>query len=221
MRFIDKLERKFRRFGIPNLMIYITATMLMVFLLELVLQRDISSLIDLNRTMILQGQVWRLVTFIFVPVNTSPLWIILSLYFYYSIGSTLENSWGTTRFTLYYLFGMIGAIIGMFITGYASNMYLNLSLFLVYAYLFPDTQFMLFFIIPIKAKYLAYVDVAGLLILFVINRFPGRLAIVFAFLNFFLFFGPDLWQMLKQKKEVRDRRKRYKKNEDDYRDYWR
>lgn len=122
---------------------------------------SLSSLLAFDRSAILRGQIWRIVTFVFIPPNSSPFFIFLSLYFYWLIGSSLENQWGAFRFNVFYLCGVIGTMLFGFITGYATNYYLNLSLFFAFALIFPDFQLMLFFILPVKVKYLALLDAIG------------------------------------------------------------
>ncbi len=155
-KLLNKLERKFGKFAIPNLMTIIIFGMALVYLINFFTNPEyafnLSSLIYFDKELILHGQVWRVLTFIFEPPDSSPLWIIFALYLYWVIGSALEQNWGSFRFNVYYLVGMIGTIISGLITGYATNTYLNLSLFLAFAMLYPNFQLMLFFIIPVKIK---------------------------------------------------------------------
>ena len=122
----------------------------------------IPNLISFVPALIFQGQIWRLVTFIFVPLNENLLWFLFSVLLYYSIGRSLEQSWGATKFTVYYFLGVIltivyGLIMGLVGYGWyqtANMYYLNMSLFLAFATLYPDTTFLIYFIIPVKAKLL-------------------------------------------------------------------
>ena len=124
----------------------------------------------------MEGQIWRLVTFIFIPSTFSFFSLLLSLYFYYMIGTTLEREWGTLRFNLYYLTGTVLTIIYSLLSkSFATAHYLNLSMFFAFATLFPDFQILLFFILPIKIKYLAYVNAALFLVNIIFNRFPENL----------------------------------------------
>ena len=116
------------------------------------------------------------------------------MYFYWLIGSGLEREWGSFRFNVFYLCGAIGTILSGLITGYVGNTYLNFSLFLAFALLYPDFQVMLFFILPVKMKWLAWLDVAFLALEFLRSSWSGKLAILFAFANILLFFGKDFWQ---------------------------
>lgn len=219
MNWMDRLNRRFR-FGIPNLMIYITATMLVVYVLGYGLRLNIYGLISFNRDLILNGQIWRLITFIFQPPSSSPIFVILSLYFYYFIGNTLENVWGSNRFTLYYLFGIVGAVIAGFIAGGTTNTYLNLSLFFAFAQLFPDHQVLLFFVIPIKIKYLAYVNWFFFLVNFLFGGMVTRVAILFSLLNFFLFFGPDIFSGIRRRWNSHQRRKEFERDMRNNRNRW-
>lgn len=214
MQWLYRWERKYGRFAIQNLMVYICLTMLAVFLLDTIIGIPVSSLISLSRGALLRGQVWRLVTFIFVPPASGVITILFALYFYYFIGSSLENAWGSFQFNVYYLCGMAGAIIAALISGYGNNTYLNLSLFLAFAQLFPEHQVLLFYFIPIKVKYLAYLDWA----LFAVNFITGLIfrdwatcmAILMSLLNFFLFFGPGLLQRLRDQRRYSAVRKNWR-----------
>ena len=225
-KWLYKMEYKFRKFGIDNLMIYITGTMLAVYIAENITGLPIYSFLYLNRALVLQGQVWRLLTFIFMPPNTGMiLWVIIGLYFYYFIGSNLENVWGRTRFTMYYLFGVLGAIIAAFITGSGTNMYLNLSMFLAFAALFPDHQILLFFVLPVKIKYLAYVDAALLLLSMIasiiIRDWAGVAAIVASLANLLIFFGDNFINWIKDWKRYGKNRVNFRRNAKKNQDYWR
>ena len=157
---LDKLERKFGRYAIPNLMYYIIILYAAGFVLNLVNPSFYYQYLSLNASAILHGQIWRIVTFIIQPPSTSLIFIIFALYLYFMIGQQLERAWGAFRFNLYFFSGMIfhviAAIIAYLLTGISFQMdtwYLNMSLFFAFAALYPDLQFLLFFVIPIKAKY--------------------------------------------------------------------
>lgn len=204
MKWLYKLEYKYGKYYIHNLMMIIVVGMFIVYaanmmMPQLMLTNSYIGPLALNRAAILQGQIWRLVTFIFIPSGSGFLTFI-SLYFYYIMGSHLESGWGGFRFNLYYLVGILGTILAAMITGQASNLYLNLSLFLAYATLSPDSQFLLFFILPIKAKYLA-IGYAVFIVLDIISTFVTRspqmgiyalVALLFSLLNYLLFFGKGI-----------------------------
>lgn len=144
------------KYTVHNLMQIITVVNVLVFIIANFVDGSIYSTLALIPYKVLQGEVWRLITFIFVT-PTSLVFAIFAFYFYYVAGVELEREWGSFKFNIYYLIGMIAVIIVSFLTDtVATGVYLNLSLFLAYAKLYPDTQIMLYFIIPIKMKYLAY-----------------------------------------------------------------
>ncbi len=199
MKWVYRLERKFGRYYIPRLMLVIIAGQGMVYLAsQLNPAIQLLNRFSLNWAAVLHGEVWRLVTFLFIPQTTSPFWLIFSLYFYYLIGNTLENTWGGFRFNVYYLCGMLGAIMAAAITGYGTGYYINLSLFFAFAALYPDFQVLLFFILPIKMKYLAYASGALCVLDLLMGTWSMRAAIVFSLANFLLFFGGDFLRTVRQ-----------------------
>lgn len=210
MNWIHRLQRKFR-FGIDNLMIYITVTMLAIYLADRMLGLGLSNYLYFDRNAIFHGQIWRLITFVVIPPITSPIFVLFSLYFYYFVGDSLEKAWGSGQFTFYYLCGIVGTIIAGLITGSTGNSYLNLSLFFAFAQLFPETRVMLFFIIPVKIKWLANLNwiLFGISLIqaLIALDFATCLAILMSVLNFFLFFGPDFIDRIKAWKRRRDYRK--------------
>ena len=155
------------------------------------------SFFSLQSAAVLHGQVWRLFTFIFLPGSYSnPIFLFLSLYFYYVIGQTLENQWGGFRFNLYSLIGMVGAWACSLLVGAWGNGGLLLSLFLAFAWLYPNMQVLLFYIIPIKVKWLGIA--AGVMWAWDVLTYPGiyRLCPIFELAGFLLFFGPDVWRAI-------------------------
>ena len=193
MRWVERYCVRHPRFGVENLMRYLIIGNAVVWLLTLMDRTGtVRYFLALNPQMILRGQIWRLVTFVFTPPSSSPIFILFALYFYYMIGLGLENQWGKVRFNLYYGVGMLGSIIAALITGYGSNMFLNLSLFFAYAALYPDEQVLLFMFLPIKMKYLALADAALYLYYFIVGGASTRVTIVLCLLNVFLFLGGDI-----------------------------
>ena len=141
---LHKLTRKFGRYAPRNLMTIIIIGTGMVWLLDwlVYLRSDISIIpwLWFDKELILQGEVWRLVTFIFVPEESDLLYLAVYLYFYWLIGDSLETEWGAFRFDLFYFLGIIGAIASGMFTGFATNYYVHLSLFLAFAILNPEYQ---------------------------------------------------------------------------------
>lgn len=211
MNWLDKLERRFGKIAIPGLMRVVVVGMALVFCCDLLFpQAMLGYYLFFSPALIAQGQVWRIFTFIFLPPESSLLFIVFALYFYYFIGNALENEWGSFRFTLYYFLGIIGTIIAGLLTGGATNSYLNLSLFLAFAALYPNMQVLLFFFIPIKIKWLAYLDAALFAYQFLLGNWQTRAAILASLLNFLIFFGPDVLR------QIRDNI-RYRKQREDWR----
>lgn len=167
MKLLNKLERKFGKYAITNLMFYIVILYIVGFVLNLVSPAFYASYLSLNMAAVLQGQVWRLITFIIQPPNTNLIFVIFTLYLYYMIGRQLEYAWGAFRFNFYYfmgvLFHIVAALLAYFVFEISLPMgtyYLNMSLFFAYAALYPNQQFYLMGILPIKVKWLAWIDAA-------------------------------------------------------------
>ena len=205
MKKVDLFCYRHPRFGINNLMIYIVIGTLAVWLFGAMDTTNmLVNSLAFNAAAVLRGQVWRLVTFVFIP-QTGGLWLFLFLYFYYFVGSTLEREWGAGRFTIYYLTGMLMSIIYgfviYFVTGVSYSMtanYINLSMFFAFATLFPDNMVLLFFIIPIKMKWLAIID-ALYFVYAIIQDFSAGMGLMsflplVALLNYFLFCGGELFR---------------------------
>lgn len=200
------------KISIPNLMTYVVGAMAAVFVVQMLVPSvNLYGKLTLTRTGLARGELWRLATFAFLPPNSSAVWIIFSLYFYWMIGSALETAWGSSRFTLFYLVGMLGSIISACIAGYSDNTFLNLSLFLAYAALYPNQQLMIFFILPIKVKYLALADVALYTVMFVIGSWADRLTIIFSLINVILFMGGDILNAFRQEARYFKTRRNFKK----------
>ena len=203
---MKNLRRNFERFcyanrskGIPNLMLYIILGNAAVYLIStLAGNYTLYYLLRFNRTAILQGQVWRLITYPLTLMNSNILFMLISLLCYYSLGTAMERQWGTLKFNLFYFSGvLLMDIYGMIFGCNADVYYLNMSLFLGYATLYPQAGFLLFFIIPIKAWVFALFD---LVIIFIglfqtpftaYNIFP-----LVALGNYFLFFGKDVLNVI-------------------------
>ncbi len=202
---MKNLRRDFERFcyrhqskGIPNLMLYLSIGMAVMYVFMLI---DPSQLLYyalcFDRSAILHGQIWRLITYIFIPYDNNPLFLAISMYFYYYIGRTIESQWGTFRFNLFYFTGVIITDIAALLLGATATVgSLNLSLVLAFATLFPENQVLLFFIIPLKMKYLAWVYFGITIWEFIVYPFPYNLFPIFALLNYFLFFGSDILGIL-------------------------
>ena len=206
-RRLDRFCYNHPNFGIPNLMLYISVGTVVVYVANLLTNNAVISWLSFMPGMIFQHfQVWRIFTFVLVPLDQSPLWFILTTYLYYSLGTTLEQRWGATKFTVFYglgvLLNVIYGIVIYFIMGQpvylelANMHYINMSLFLSFATLYPDVRFLVYFIIPVKGKWLAWLDVAYMVyhMFFYFSAglwFWGLLPVVAA-LNYLIFFWEDL-----------------------------
>lgn len=216
LRWLNQLERRFGKFSIPNLMSIIVFGMAIVFAVDLFIdpsyEFNLSSILYFDRNAILAGQVWRLLTFVFIPPSNSPIFILFALYFYWMIGTGLERQWGSFRFNIFYLLGILFNIISGCITGYATNDYLNMTLFFAFAMLFPNFQVLLFYFIPVKIKWLAIIDAVLLGVSLIFNTWSGRLAILCSILNFLVFFGPEMFYRFKMFLRRHTTAKRQKQN---------
>lgn len=203
---MSNLRRKFERFcfrnrskGIPNLMLYISLGTAVVYFLSLFANNSaLYYLLCFDRTLILQGQIWRLITYPLTSgFGVNPFFMIITLLCYYSLGKAMENQWGTFRFNLFYLSGiLLMDVYSMIFGSMADASYLNLSLFLSYATMYPDAQFLLFFIIPVRAWIFALLDLALLIYGLFAYKFPYNLFPVIALANYFLFFGKDVLNII-------------------------
>lgn len=199
MNFMNKLERKFGKYAIHNLMNYITALYTAGFIIMLMNPYFYLDYLSLDIEKVMRGEVWRLITFIIQPPSGNIYFIVFSLYLYYMIGNSLENAWGAFRFNLYYLSGILlnilGTVVFYIITGYNMNVgiyFINEAMFFAFALLYPNVQFLIFFLIPVKVKYLAYLYGGIICYQFVtslINKNYGIcIMIVLAMGNFLIYF---------------------------------
>ena len=217
MKFLNKMERKFGKYAISNISLMLIICYGFGYAIAAV-NSGFLNYLTLNPYLVLHGQVWRLVTWIIVPPGPFGLLTLISLYFYYWLGTTLERTWGTFRYNLYLFSGMFFTALGSFVLlGYCylvfapdiamaggarifftqeigyffgsfSTYYVNLSIFLAFALTYPDMQVLLFFIIPVKIKWLAALYAVMIGIGFVQTSWTGRIMIVMSLMNFLIFF---------------------------------
>ena len=207
MNFLNKMERKIGKYAIPNLMIYLIAAYCIGFVIYTV-NPNFMLMLTLSPYHILHGQVWRLIIWILMPTDTRVFSLLIMALLYYQLGSALERSWGTFRFNVYIFGGMLFTVIGAFIlygiyaaagTGsletislissltFTTN-YINLTIFLAFAVMYPEMQILLFFIIPVKMKWMAVVYAVLIAINLILTSWGGRIAIIMSILNFLIFF---------------------------------
>ena len=200
---LDRLERKFGAYAIPHLTIYLVAGQAILFLAQVsnpqILQQAV-----LIPDRVLAGEWWRLVAFVFIPPTTSVIFVIFELYLLWLMGEALEQNWGAFRYNVFLAVGYLASIATVWLQPQvpATNFYLLGSIFLAFAFLYPDFQLLLFFIIPVKVKWLAligWVFYAGALVTsLATQQWMHSLLIVAALANFFLFFWHDLLEMARR-----------------------
>ncbi|HWA28664.1 MAG TPA: hypothetical protein VG734_23645 [Lacunisphaera sp.] len=204
MRFFHHLERTFGRFAIPNLALYLIGGQIMFFSLALMAQFDVRKIL-FAPALVLQGEVWRMFTFVFVPPVTGRLsmtgavFLALTWYFFYIISQALENYWGVFRFNLFFLVGWALTVAVAFVTPteVADYAFFAVSVFLAFAFLNPDFEIYLFFILPVKIKWLALVMWLGFAWVFIRGDWADRLGVLAATGNFLLFFTSEIIQRIK------------------------
>ncbi len=193
MNFLDKMERKYGKYAIRNLPAIIVALYAAGYLIY-ALMPELLMYLTLNPYLILHGQVWRIVSWILVPPSRLDLFTIIMLYFYFSLGRTLEYTWGAFRFNVYIISGIFFTVVGAFIlyfmggNGYFSTYYINMSIFLAFALTYPDMEVMLYFLIPIKMKWMGFVYGFFIVLSMVQGNWADRISIVMSLLNFVIFF---------------------------------
>lgn len=193
MDIIDKLEKKLGRFAVDNLTYYLIAGQVLAFLL-ITSYPQYSRYFTLKGSRVLAGQWWLLLTFLFNPISKSLLFVIFVWYIFYLYGSVLERRWGSFRYLIYVLISYIGIVILAFIFPDVelTNAYIYASLFLAFAYLYPNFQLLLFFIIPVKIKWLAILTWIGIIGSIIIGSLPTKILTLVSISNFLLFFWHDL-----------------------------
>ena len=239
---MSPFERKFGKYAIKNLSIILIICYAVGYLITLFDRSGtLISYLVLNPYAILHGQVWRLVTWVLIPPETGNIFLtLIMLYFYGSIGTTLERTWGTYRYNVYLFQGMLFTIAGSFLVMgyhylfdaesiavmgpqgvnlyfmyiglfYFSTFYVNMSIFLAFAATFPEVQVLLMFIIPIKVKWLGIIYGIMLAYEFIRANVDGRFAIAASLLNFLVFFFTSRSMMHMNPKQIR-RRQEFKRD---------
>lgn len=195
---LDKMERRFGRYAIRNLTMYLLAGYAIGYLLSFTMPQ-LLTYFTLEPALILKGQVWRLLSWVIIPPNDNIIFVIFMMLLYYSLGNTLESYWGAFRYNVYIFSGILFTVIGAFIvngliggiTGFGSlysTYYINMSIFRACASIMPDYQLLLYGIIPIKMKWLAILDVVLLAVDAVQGGLIIRIVIIASLLNFIIFF---------------------------------
>jgi hypothetical protein len=214
MGWLNFLERRFGRYAIPELTWKLIGLQVAVYIFGIFFPEFYGALF-LDPTRVLQGEIWRLISYIFIPPAFGAgdvIYMFFYAYFFLLIGGSLEHEWGAFRYNMFWLIGMLGTTFFAFfaVGGSISNIYLMMSLFLAFATLFPDYVIYVFLILPVRVKYLAYLDAVMLLILFVGGDWSTKVGVLVAFANYLLFFGPTFWQLARVRFETEGRRKQFR-----------
>lgn len=227
LRAFDKAVAKFLykhpRFGIKNLMVYVIAGQLLVFIIGIMdTTNSFYGYLAFSPELILKGEVWRLLSFVFIPPFfdiRDIFWLFISLYFEYFIALLLRSRWGAGRFTIYYFCGVFFSVVYgfvLYLLGYSfvslDTTYINLSLFFAVATLFPDMQVRIFFIIPIKMKWLALLDAAYFVYATIVTFRVLPFYPLIPIFNYLLFFAYVLADMIFQKGKETARSASFKAN---------
>lgn len=202
MKFLNKMERKFGKYAIHGLMKYVIACYIIGYVISFAAPRFLSVLTLEPYLIFHDAQIWRLISWVLIPPSRSNIFfVIIMLVLYYQLGTVLEKTWGAFRFNLYIFGGVIFTILGALLLyvilgvntqvsiGYSfSTYYINMTIFLAFAVCYPDMRVMLYFLIPIKMKWMALVYGALIIYEFVTCGWAGRVAIFASVLNFLIFF---------------------------------
>lgn len=204
MSWLDKMERKWGRYAITNLTVYLLAG----YVIGYGILRFMPSLIvwlTLEPGLILRGQIWRIISWVLIPPTSNLISILFLVLLYYSLGTALERTWGSFRYNVYIFSGILFTVAAAFIlygviffttgismslssVGIVSTNYITMSIFLAFAAIYPDMEVLLYFIIPIKMKWMALVYAAMAVYYFVTGGLATRVAIGASLLNFVIFF---------------------------------
>ncbi|MDZ4199353.1 MAG: hypothetical protein U1E27_08715 [Kiritimatiellia bacterium] len=194
MNVLEKMEKHLGGWAIPRLPIWIVSVQTLLYLAVMTGQVTAGDLVLIPRQ-VLAGESWRLLTFAFFPPLSNPLFAFFAFYLFYLMGQALEAHWGSFRFNLFLLAGYLATLAAAFGTAPAQGvtpMFLGGSVFLAFAFLYPDFELRLFFILPVRIKWLAALTWAGYALALVVGPWSERFLILAATFNFFLFFGRDL-----------------------------
>ncbi len=202
MSLFDRAESKLGRLAIPNLMAYLALGQA-IFLALSFIKPEVLGLINFEPALLRGGEPWRALTWLLLPPPGGPFFAFFAIYMNWWMGTALEQSWGAFRFNVFYFTGvLVHVLLGLglpwvTITPY----YLNLSLFFAFASLYPDLELLLFFILPVKVRWVAYVSAAFLAWQLFTSSPAGQLLIAASLANYALFFIPEAWRRLRRARE--------------------
>lgn len=210
MNWLDKLERRFGHIAVPGLMRIIVVLNAVAFILLRINRNWVGALV-LDPDRVMRGEVWRLVSYLFIPPTMDPIFLLFALYFLWLMGDGLEQEWGAFRLSVFYLCGMIATtLVAFFITrSSVTNAFLNLSVFLAFATVLPDFEVLVFFILPVKVKWLGVLSAVFVGAEIMLAQYPANLVPVVSLGNYLLFFGPYFFRTAMTNQEDIRRRARF------------
>lgn len=193
MRWMRSFDQFLEKSNITNITYYLIGGQVLCFILTMLIP-SLQTTLELNAVPLLQGQWWRALTFLFIPLSYSPLWAALGWYMTYLFGTALEQVWGAGRYLLYLTVAYSGTLLSAFLFPGVSigNAHIYTSIFLAAAYLFPDFQLLLFFIIPVKLKWLGLLTGLGIVLSILTGDFQTKVLSLISVTNFLFFFGPSI-----------------------------
>ena len=198
MSFLTRLERALGRFAIPNISLYLVLAQVLFWGVSLLGYFNLA-VIQLLPAAVYAGEWWRVVTFLFLPPTSHPVFIAFAWYLFWMMGSSLESYWGVFRYNLFLFVGWLLTVAVAFIfpNSYSTNLFLAGSVFLAFAFLNPDFEMLLFFILPVKIKWLALIQWLFYGFIVLTGTWPAKFVVLAAVGNFLLFFSGDIIQRLK------------------------
>lgn len=197
MSLLDNLERKLQGYAVPNITLYLIMGQVFLYMASMTGRFDLLRIV-LIPDLVLAGEWWRLITFIFIPPAANVVFVFFAWYLFYLMGTALEGHWGAFRYNLFLLIGYIFTVTASFLIpgSIATNVFIGGSVFLAFAFLYPDFVLYIFFILPVKIKWLALITWIGYGWTLLTGAWETRLLVLASIGNFFLFFGRDiLWKI--------------------------
>lgn len=216
MNFLDKLERKIGRYALTNVTIYLIAGQTIFYVMFMTGRLD-RSVTWLAADLLLKGEWWRLATFLFDPPLSNPFFAFFAWYLFYLMGTALEEQWGAFRYNVYLLIGCLMTVAVAFLTPASpvSNVFIGGSVFLAFAFLYPDFTLNIFFVLPVRIKWLALITWLGYGYQVLFGGWSTRLLVLASVCNFLLFFARDLRWLVKSGQRQMARQSRQVSRRDD------
>lgn len=207
---LNRLEYKLGRYRMPNLIIGIIIGQVVLFILATAMPGLVLEYAPLTRSGLFHLQLWRLLTFVFIPQSFNAINLLFELYLLYFIGTALQSAWGMFRTNVYLVCGMLAAVAACLLCGWGTANYLYISLFMAFAVLFPEQRLLLFFFIPVKVKWLGWIAAAILLLQLIVGSWGVKVNVLLSLVNFALFFGKGAVQQVRGEISAYKRRRQWR-----------